>query len=102
VAYRFPYEEDGEDGYIERSLRPKGCRGKIHMRGVWGVRPCPRSTPINASSSIQDLVSLYTQLKDFMDEQAKINKDAVTKFEAMKKVLENLYGKVMEVGSSIR
>jgi hypothetical protein len=37
-----------------------------------------------------------------MDEQAKINKDAVTKFEAMKKVLENLYGKVMEVGSSIR
>jgi hypothetical protein len=25
-------EEDGEDG--ERSSRPKGCRGKIHMRGV--------------------------------------------------------------------
>jgi hypothetical protein len=37
-----------------------------------------------------------------MDEQAEINKDAVTKFEAMEKVLENLYGKVMEVGSSIR
>jgi hypothetical protein len=37
-----------------------------------------------------------------MDEQAKINKDVVTKFEAMKKILENLDGKVMEVGSSIR
>jgi hypothetical protein len=37
----------------------------------------------NASSSIQDLGPLCTQLKDFMDEQAKINKDVVTKFEAM-------------------
>jgi hypothetical protein len=37
-----------------------------------------------------------------MDEQAEINKDAVTKFEAMEKVLENLDGKVTEVRSSIR
>jgi hypothetical protein len=36
------------------------------------------------------------------DEQAKINKDAVTKFEAMEKILKNLGGKVTEVGSSIR
>jgi hypothetical protein len=36
-----------------------------------------------------------------MDEQAEINKDAVTKFKAMEKVLENLDGKVTEVGSSI-
>jgi hypothetical protein len=57
---------------------------------------------INGSSSIQDLVPLCTQLMDFMDEQAKINKDVVTKFEAMEKILENLDGKVMEVGSSIR
>jgi hypothetical protein len=55
----------------------------------------------NASSSIQDLVPLCTQLKNFMDEQAKINKDAVAKFEAMEKVLENLDGKVTEVGRSI-
>jgi hypothetical protein len=33
---------------------------------------------------------------------SKINKDAVTKFEAMEKVLENLDGKVTKVGSSIR
>jgi hypothetical protein len=37
-----------------------------------------------------------------MDEQAKINEDAITKFEAMEKILENLDGKVTEVGSSIR
>jgi hypothetical protein len=36
-----------------------------------------------------------------MDEQAKINKGVVTKFEAMEKILENLDGKVTEVGSSI-
>jgi hypothetical protein len=36
-----------------------------------------------------------------MDEQAKINKDVVTKFDTMEKILENLDGKVMEVGSSI-
>jgi hypothetical protein len=36
-----------------------------------------------------------------MDEQAEINKDAVTMFEAMEKVLENLDGKVTEVRSSI-
>jgi hypothetical protein len=56
----------------------------------------------NASSSIQDLVPLCTQLKDFMDEQVKIHKDAITKFQAMEKVLQNLDGKVAEVGSSIR
>jgi hypothetical protein len=37
-----------------------------------------------------------------MDEQAKINKYVVTKFEVMEKILENLDGKLMEVGSSIR
>jgi hypothetical protein len=37
-----------------------------------------------------------------MDEQDKINKDVITKFEAMEKVLENLDGKVTEVRSSIR
>jgi hypothetical protein len=40
------------------------------------------------------------QLKDFMDKQAKINKDTVTKFKAIDKVLENIDSKVAEVGSS--
>jgi hypothetical protein len=69
------------------------CKEYDHVQGK------PR---FNASSSIQDLVPLCTQLKDYMDEQAKINKDVVTKFEAMEKILENLDGKVTEVGSSIR
>jgi hypothetical protein len=69
------------------------CEEYDHVQGK------PR---INASSSIQDLVPLCAQFKDLMDEQAKINKDVVTKFEAMEKILKNLDGKVTEVGSSIR
>jgi hypothetical protein len=37
-----------------------------------------------------------------MDEQPKINEDAVNKFEAMEKILNNLDGKVTEVESFIR
>jgi hypothetical protein len=37
-----------------------------------------------------------------MNEQAKINEDAITKFEAMEKVLENLDGKVTGVENSLR
>jgi hypothetical protein len=36
-----------------------------------------------------------------MDEQAKINKDIVTKFKAMEKILKDLDSKLTEVGSSI-
>jgi hypothetical protein len=71
----------------------KECEEYGHVQGK------PR---FNASLSIQDLVPLCAQFKNFMDEQAKVNKDVVTKFEAMEKVLENLDGKVTEVGSSIR
>jgi hypothetical protein len=53
-----------------------------------------------ASSSIPNSVSLHIQLKDLMDDQAKINKDTVTKFKAIDKVLENIDSKVTEVGSS--
>ena len=35
-----------------------------------------------------------------MEEQGNINKDTVTKFKAMDKILENIDGKVTEVGSS--
>jgi hypothetical protein len=70
----------------------KECEEYGHVQGK------PQS---NASSSIQDLVPLCAQFKNCMDE-AKINKDIVTKFEAMEKILKNLDGKVTEVGSSIR
>jgi hypothetical protein len=56
------------------------CEEYDHVQGK------PR---FNASSSIQDLVPLCAQFKNSMDEQAKINKDTVIKFEAMEKILEN-------------
>jgi hypothetical protein len=70
----------------------KECEEYDHVQGK------PR---FKARLSIQDLVPLCAQFKNFMDEQAKINKDVVTKFEAMEKMLKNLDGKVTEVGSSI-
>jgi hypothetical protein len=54
----------------------------------------------NGSSSIPNSVPLRIQLKDFMGEQAKINKDTVTKFKAIDNVLENIGSNVTEVGSS--
>jgi predicted nuclease with TOPRIM domain len=54
----------------------------------------------NAISSIPNSVPLRIELKEFMDEQAKINKDTVTKFKAIDKVLENIDSKVTEVRSS--
>jgi hypothetical protein len=69
------------------------CEENDHVQGK------PR---FNASLSIQDLIPLCTQLKNFMDEQAKINKDTVTKFEDREKIVEDLYGKVTKVGNSIR
>ena len=47
----------------------------------------------NASSSIQNSVPLRIQLKEFMEEQGKINKDTITKFKAMDKILENIDGR---------
>jgi uncharacterized membrane protein YkoI len=85
-------EAQGLKAAEARSTREE-CEEYNHVQG---------KPQFNASSSIQDLVPLCTLLKDFMDEQAKINKDVITKFEAMEKILENLDGKVMEVGSFIR
>jgi hypothetical protein len=51
----------------------------------------------NASSSIPNSVPLRIQLKDFMDEQAKIT---VTKLKVIDKVLENIDSKVTEFGRS--
>jgi hypothetical protein len=46
--------------------------------------------------------STCEEFEEYARVQAEINKDAVTKFEAMEKILENLDGKVTEIGSSIR
>jgi hypothetical protein len=87
-------EKEGQDlKAAEARSTCEECEDYVHVQGK------PR---FNASPSIQDLVPLCTQLKDFMDEQAMINKDVITKFEAVEKILENLDGKVTDVGSSIR
>jgi hypothetical protein len=70
----------------------KECAEYGHVQG---------KSRFNASSSIQDLVPLCAQFKNFMDEQAKINMDVVTKYEAIVKILKNLDGKVTKVGSSM-
>jgi hypothetical protein len=54
----------------------------------------------NGSSFILNSVPLHIQLKDFMDEQVQINKDTITKFKYIDKVMENIDSKVTEVGSS--
>ena len=97
-------EECGEYGHVQKDC-PKEAKVLDYMR-KGDLYPSlnfhyGQGRPqFNASSSIQNLVLLRIQLKDFMDEQAKINKDTVTNFKAMDKVLENIDGKVTEVRSS--
>jgi hypothetical protein len=94
-------EECGEYGHVHKDC-PEEAKVLDYMRKgelpnfLYGQgRP-----QFNASSSILNSVPLRIQLKEFMDEQAKIIKDTVTKFKAIDKVLENIDSKVTEVGSS--
>jgi hypothetical protein len=94
-------EECGEYGHVHKNC-PEEAKVLDYMRK--GYLPNflygQGRLQFNASSSIPNSVPLCIQLKDFMDEQAKINKDTVTKFKAIDKVLENIDSKVTEVGSS--
>jgi ribosomal protein L32 len=94
-------EDCGEYGHVH-----KDCPEEAKVLDYMGKGNVPnfrygQGRPIfNESSSIPNSVPLRIQLKDFIDEQAKINKDTVTKFKAIDKVLENINSKVTEVGSS--
>jgi hypothetical protein len=94
-------EECGEYGHVHKDC-PKEAKVLDYMRkkDLPNFRYVQGRPQFNASSSIPNLIPLRIQLKDFMDEQAKINKDTVTKFKAINKVLENIDSKVTEVGSS--
>ena len=94
-------EECGEYSHVQKDC-PEEARMLDYMRkgDLPNFRYGQGRPQFNASSSIQNTVPLRIQLKDFMDEQAKINKDTVTKFKIMDKILENIDGKVTEVGSS--
>jgi hypothetical protein len=94
-------EECGEYGHVHKDC-PEEAKVLDYMRKGESPNFCYKQgrPQFNASSSILNSVPLRMQLKDFMDEQAKINKDTVTKLKAIDKVLENIDSKVTEVGSS--
>jgi hypothetical protein len=94
-------EECGEYGHVRKDC-PEEAKVLDYMRKgeLPNIRYGQGRPQFNASSSIPNAVPLRIQLKEFMDEQAKINKDTITKFKTIEKVLENIDGKVMEVGSS--
>jgi hypothetical protein len=94
-------EECGEYDHVHKDC-PKEAKVLDYMKkgDLPNFRYGQGRPQFNASSSIPNSVPRRIQLKDVMDEQAKINKDTVTKFKAIDKVLENFDSKVMKVGSS--
>jgi hypothetical protein len=77
-------EECGEYGHVHKDC-PEEAKVLDYMRNgdLPNFRYEQGRPQFNASSSILNSVPLRIQLKDFMDEQAKINKDTVTKFKAI-------------------
>jgi hypothetical protein len=94
-------EECGEYGHVHNDC-PEEAKVLDYMRkeDLPNFRYGQGRPQFNASLSIPNSVLLRIQLKDFMDEQAKISKDTVTKFKVIDKVLENIDRKVTEVRSS--
>jgi hypothetical protein len=94
-------EECGEYGHVHKDC-PEEAKVLDYMRKgeLPNFRYGQGRPQFNASSTIPNSVPLHIQLKEFMDEQAKINKDTVTKFKTIDKVLENIDRKVTEVRSS--
>jgi ribosomal protein L32 len=94
-------EECGEYEHVHKDC-PEEAKVLDYMRkgDLPNFRYGQGRPQFNPSSSISNSVPLRIQLKDFMDEQAKINKDTVTKFKSIDKVWENIDSKVTEVGSS--
>jgi hypothetical protein len=94
-------EDCGEYGHVHKDC-PEEAKVLDYMRKreLLNFHYGQGRPQFNASSSIPNSVLLRIQLNEFMDEQAKINKDTVTKFKTIDKVLENIDSKVTEVGSS--
>jgi hypothetical protein len=91
-------KECGEYGHVHKDCTEEAK--VLDYRELLNFRYGQGRPQFNASSSILNSVPLRIQLKDFLDEQAKINKDTITKFKAIDKVLENIDSKVTEIGSS--
>jgi hypothetical protein len=94
-------EECREHGHVHKDcLEEAKVLDYVRKRDLLNFRYGQGRHQLNASSYISNSVPLRIQLKDFMDEQAKINMDTNTKFKAIDKVLENIDSKMTEVGSS--
>jgi hypothetical protein len=94
-------EECGEYGHVHKDCSEEAKVLDYMRKGdLSNFRYGQGRSQFNACSYITNSVPLRIQLKNFMDEQAKINKDTITKFKAIDKVLENIDSKVTEVGSS--
>jgi ribosomal protein L32 len=94
-------EECGEYGHAHKDcLEEDNVLDYMRKGNLSNFRYGQGRPQFNASSSIPNSVPLRIQLKDFMDEQAKIKKGTITNFKAIDKVLENIDSKVNEVGSS--
>jgi hypothetical protein len=101
VEARSTCEECGEYGHVHKDCLEEAKVLDYMRKGELPNFRYGQGRPqFNASSSIPNSVPLHIQLKDFMDEQAKINKDTITKFKAIDKVLEDIDSKVTEIGSS--
>jgi hypothetical protein len=93
-------EECGKYGHVHKDcLEEAKVLDYMRKGDLSNFRYGQGRPPFNASSSTPNSVPLRIQLKDFMDEQAKINKDGGRKLRS-ENVLENIDSKVMEVGSS--
>jgi hypothetical protein len=94
-------EECGEYGHVHKDcLKQAKVLNYMRKGDLPNFRYKQGRPQFNASSSIPNSVPLCIQLKDFMDEQDKINKDTVTTFKAIDNMLENIDSNVTEVGSS--
>ena len=95
-------EECGDYGRSRESC-PQKAKAVDYARKEGWIPPSnyrQNRQQFTIGSAIQNAIPLRIQLKDFMEEQAKINKDTHSKFKAMDKVLENIDGKITTVGSS--
>ena len=101
--YMMTCEECGEYGHSSERC-PEEAKALDYARKEGWIPPSNyrqnRQQQFTAGSAIQNVIPLRIQLKDFMEEQAKINKDTHSKFKAVDKVLESIDGKITTVGSS--
>ncbi|WVZ85404.1 hypothetical protein U9M48_032340 [Paspalum notatum var. saurae] len=101
--YMMTCEECGEYGHSSERC-PEEAKALDYARKEGWIPPSNyrqnRQQQFTAGSAIRMSFLSRIQLKDFMEEQAKINKDTHSKFKAVDKVLESIDGKITTVGSS--